>query len=279
LSSIALLALALPGGASAASISITAPSTVPRGASVTLRVTGVAPPNVAGRPAGDTASVAAWVQPVSAGACPAQEPLEAPQGSWGFNHDDAGVTAGAPFTQTWKADSESEAVGRYTVCAWTMDDLFNTAAGAQTPLAVRSPILRLSVGTPRHARVGTRGQFTVKASLEVASRVGIALLPPRAVVCDLSGTSCGVRHLTRCPGKYEQADNLVNNAQVSLTPFSHAAFADPVHDYHGRVRFSARLKALSAGTFHLCAYAIEDPEDGPLPFAEGHAFAAFRVSR
>lgn len=268
---VVLVVLLPPCSASAASISITAPASVGRGAPLTLRDSGVAPPN--GRSA-----VYAYVQSVSDGACPAQYPeFDAPS-AWGFAKVQA-PTPGAPFSYTWKPDYSSEQpLGRYYACAWILTDYQYTTAVAQAPLTLRPPILRLSVSVPRHARVGTRGTFTVTGALEAPARVGILLLPSHAHVCNLDGDFCPDRRLSHCPTRYNQADNLASGIQVNATPFLHADFGD--NPFHGRVRFRRRLKALSPGTFHLCAYALENVGGyNPRQAAEGHAFAAFRVTR
>ncbi|HET9103676.1 MAG TPA: hypothetical protein VFN55_10010 [Solirubrobacteraceae bacterium] len=221
--------------------------------------------------------MSAWVQSARDGTCPSQQPESAPSDAWGLSSSDGAVTPGAPFSQTWKADSSYVALGAYYVCAWVADDRFNTVAAAQAPLTIRPPVLRLSVSVPRHARVGARGTFAVTASLETPSQLGVVLLPPRAYVCDLSGTVCTPRRLTGCPTSYIRAENLASSIQADVTPFLGANFADN-REYHGRVRFRARLKALSAGWFHFCAYAREAPLDAPGALTEARVATAFRVA-
>jgi hypothetical protein len=278
LSSVVLGMLVVAPGASAASLSILAPASAARAAPLALTVSGVAPPVTPGAPPGAQSFAAAWVQSLKDGPCPAQEPETAPQDAWGMSPSDNSFTPGAPFSERWNADSSYVALGSYYICAWTMDDLFNTAAAAQALLTIRPPIFRLSLTVPHHARVGARRLFAVTASLETPSLVGILLLPQRAYVCDLSGTTCKPRRLTSCPASYSRAADLAANSQTNVTPFDGANFADPPQRYHGQVRFRARLKALSPGRFHFCAYAREDAIDAPTPFAEVHASAAFRVT-
>lgn len=185
---------------------------------------------------------------------------------------------GAPFSSTWSPDSSFVPLGQYFVCAWIQDDSFNTAAYAQAPLTIRAPHLSLAASVPRQARVGSRGTFTVTGQIETRAHVGILLLPPRAVVCDESGSVCHFRRLPQCPVSFDKADTLGARIQAHITPFAGASFSEPLRVYRGRVRFRTRLKALSAGVFHLCAYVQEESGDAPPPFGEAHAFAAFRVA-
>jgi hypothetical protein len=258
--SIALMALALPGTASAAaSLSINAPKSAARGGSLSLKVSGMAPPKAS--PSGaNWDSLDAWVQP---GSCPAQDPVGAPRRAWG--NEFATLPVGTAFSKTWSANSSRVALGPYFVCAWVTNDDGQTTARAQAPLTLRAPRLSVSALVPQHARMGTPSTLTVTSRIETRANVLIMLLPPR------------VR--SQCPANINQAARLDTQSHENLTPFRGASLRPPHRVYHGQVKFRARVKPASAGLFHLCAYAQESPPTAPPPLSEAHDFTTFRVAR